>query len=322
MARTRSSAAFQVVAALSLAAAVGQVSLGGVVRVTNSGLGCPDWPLCHGQLIPPFELHTLIEYSHRLTGVLVGLFVLALTVMAWRQYRGDHRVTAAASLALVLVIAAGGLGGATVLTELAWWLVLLHLGIAEVLVASIAVAWIAAAGPSPSIEEQPASGPRDNFDWLVIATVLGVLALLLFGSYMVGRGYGTSCGGWPLCNGSAFPTGTAFATNMAHRYMALLVGILVGWTAYAAWSRRGSQPYMGWAAVALAALFAAQVILGAVTVWVGYAAAAKGLHLSLATLVWTALALLAALHFKRKWMLSDRSGPVAEPLAGVRGAAP
>ena len=56
-----------VVAALALLAAVGQVTLGGVVRLTDSGLGCPDWPLCHGKLIPPAEFHTLIEYSHRKT---------------------------------------------------------------------------------------------------------------------------------------------------------------------------------------------------------------------------------------------------------------
>ena len=52
---------------MALAAAVAQISLGGIVRITDSGLGCPDWPLCHGKLLPPLELHTLIEYSHRLS---------------------------------------------------------------------------------------------------------------------------------------------------------------------------------------------------------------------------------------------------------------
>ena len=56
-------------------------SIGGVVRITESGLGCPDWPLCHGRIIPPFDAATLIEYSHRLMASVVGLLVLATLVV-------------------------------------------------------------------------------------------------------------------------------------------------------------------------------------------------------------------------------------------------
>ena len=59
---------YKVVALLSLAVSFIQITLGGFVRASESGLGCPDWPLCHGQIIPPIEFHTLIEYSHRLNG--------------------------------------------------------------------------------------------------------------------------------------------------------------------------------------------------------------------------------------------------------------
>ena len=62
------------------------ITLGGIVRITGSGLGCPDWPLCHGKLIPPFEFHTLIEYTHRLVASSTGLIVLATAVTAaWNQ---------------------------------------------------------------------------------------------------------------------------------------------------------------------------------------------------------------------------------------------
>ena len=63
---------------LALIDAVAQVTLGGIVRVTGSGLGCPDWPLCYGQIIPPFKLDTLIEYSHRLSGMILGILVLSM----------------------------------------------------------------------------------------------------------------------------------------------------------------------------------------------------------------------------------------------------
>src|SRR6202163_4399829 len=58
-----------------------QIALGGLVRVSGSGLGCPDWPLCHGKPYPPPTFHAIIEYSHRANGVLFGP-LLILTVVA------------------------------------------------------------------------------------------------------------------------------------------------------------------------------------------------------------------------------------------------
>ena len=48
------------------------IVIGGIVRVTGSGDACPDWPLCHGSIIPPFELRIWIEWTHRLTNTLVA----------------------------------------------------------------------------------------------------------------------------------------------------------------------------------------------------------------------------------------------------------
>src|SRR5439155_11988088 len=79
--------------ALSVAAAVATyalVVLGGVVRVSGSGLGCPDWPLCHGRLLPPLNLHAIIEYSHRTTASLASALIVltaAVALLAWRKRR-------------------------------------------------------------------------------------------------------------------------------------------------------------------------------------------------------------------------------------------
>ncbi len=289
---------FRVVAAAALAAAFFQVTLGGVVRVTGSGLGCPDWPLCHGRIIPPLEFNTLLEYSHRLSASALGVLVLATAVLAWRYYRPNAWVLAPSLVGLALVLVAAILGGVTVLTELAWWGRTIHLSVAESLVACMVVAVVAGwrtslqpATPTPGAAGGSVPG------LLLAATAVGTFLVIISGSYMVGSGAGSSCATWPLCRGSLFPEGAAYAIHMGHRLVAALAGLLVLATAVAVWRRRLGQPALMWAAGGLVAVFLAQVMLGAATVWTGFAVGYKAAHLSLATLTWVALVWLMALRY-------------------------
>src|SRR5436305_12029436 len=79
---------------LSIATAVaafGLIVVGAVVRVSGSGLGCGnDWPLCHGSLVPLFDLPTFIEWNHRLFASLVALLSLATALWGWLRLR-EHR---------------------------------------------------------------------------------------------------------------------------------------------------------------------------------------------------------------------------------------
>jgi heme A synthase len=291
-------AAFRIVALVALVAAVGQVSLGGVVRVTGSGLGCPDWPLCHGQVLPPLELTTLIEYSHRLSATALGVLVLATAVMAWRTSRDDLRVTVSSTMAMALVVVAAVLGGITVWAELAWWVVLLHLGIAEFVVACMVVtaaaSWKVRQGPRVV---EVGDSTSSWFGLLVIGGVVGGFALIMSGSYMVGQGYGSACAAWPLCGGSLLPEGGATLVHMAHRFVAALLAVLVAATVITAWSRRARSPHVLWASLLAAALLVAQVLVGAATVWTGFSVPLKSIHLSVATMLWAALVFFATLQF-------------------------
>ena len=286
--------AFRIVALAALVAAFAQVTLGGIVRVTGSGLGCPDWPLCHGRLVPPLEYTALMEYSHRLSASALGVLVLGVAGLAWLSYRRNYWILISSIMGLVLAVMAAVLGGFTVMTDLDRWARLFHLGVAEGVVACMVIAsvvgWRASRG-SPAREAGIEETTR--FNLLVLATLVGTLVLILFGSYMVGYGAGSACGTWPLCRGDLVPDGTPFAIHMAHRFMAAAVAVLIAATAWSAWSRRGQRLGLGWAGVALAVLFAAQVLMGAGTVWTGFSMTMKGAHLSLATLVWIALAFLA-----------------------------
>src|SRR2546422_9752145 len=101
-----------------------QIALGGVVRVTGSGLGCPDWPLCNGRPYPPADLNAIIEYSHRTVGALTGLLIVATVVAAWAVFRTRRPAVAWLATASVIAVAVeGALGGVVVVSELKPWLV-------------------------------------------------------------------------------------------------------------------------------------------------------------------------------------------------------
>ena len=134
------------------------VLAGGTVRATGSGMGCPDWPLCYGQLIPPtsaaqlptdyasrwaVEGHpavfdaakTWIEYTNRLMGVLAGLGVLALLGVSLTLWRQKPSFTVSAFGILVLIAWEAWLGKNVVGTFLAPYAVSLHMVTALLLVA-------------------------------------------------------------------------------------------------------------------------------------------------------------------------------------------
>jgi heme A synthase len=92
--------AFRWLAAVTALFAYLQITLGGLVRVSGSGLGCRDWPLCDGRPYPPPDVHSVIEYAHRLAGTVTGFLILATVVGAWLLFRRQHRVPLLATAAL------------------------------------------------------------------------------------------------------------------------------------------------------------------------------------------------------------------------------
>jgi heme A synthase len=131
-----------------------QIALGGVVRVTGSGLGCPDWPLCHGRPYPPANLSSIIEYSHRAVGSVTELLILATFFGAWVAWRSRRRLVAwLASAALVAGLSEAALGGGVVANELASWLVLIHLGVAMVILGFLVATAVMSLPPSAGLAD-------------------------------------------------------------------------------------------------------------------------------------------------------------------------
>ena len=184
------------------------IVLGAVVRTTNSGLSCPDWPTCYGHWVPlPSDIAALptvgyaywqvmLEWVHRLiAGFFVGPLVLLLAVLTFLRRRAVPRIAFAGGLLLVLLLVQAGLGGLTVLDQNSPWSVAIHLGNA-LLVLTVTLRIAALASPTPAA---PAL--------FVPATTAWCLALLAMMSAAMTAKSGASlaCDTWPLCNGSLVP---------------------------------------------------------------------------------------------------------------------
>ena len=285
---------YKIVALLSLVVSFIQITLGGFVRASESGLGCPDWPLCHGQIIPPIEFHTLIEYSHRLNGSVLGILVTILLIICLMKYRSEKQLTIANYSAFGLVVGAGILGGITVITELAWWIRLIHLGIAQILAACLMyIVWKFLFVNVRNVHVD--LSPIRAWKWKMVLCVSLVFLLMLSGSYMVGIGASSSCSSWPLCKGLSIPEGLTYQVHMGHRYISVLSLAFVGYVAIELITHSNDSKLIKRIAHSVLGLIGVQIILGAITVWSGFSSHMKVTHLSVATLVWLSVILMSIL---------------------------
>ena len=266
------------------------VVLGGVVRVSGSGLGCPDWPLCHGRLLPPLDLHAIIEYSHRTTASLASALIVLTAVVAWLAWRKRRDIVIPATVALGLLVVQVVLGAITVRLELPPMIVLAHLATAMALLAAVCVTAVAASTPRPTTPVDRASVP------LARAAAAGTYLLILSGSLVVGSGASGSCNAWPLCGGGFSLTFEGYpAIQLLHRGLAAVVGVLVIVSLFGLLNRhRATRAVRATVALTLAAL-AFQVAVGAAVVTLHLPAALRGLHLALASAVWAGTVVLAVL---------------------------
>ena len=256
-------------ARLAIAASIATfvlIAVGGLVRATDSGLACPDWPGCFAfnDWIPAADAHVWIEHTHRLiaalaVGPMVGLIGL-ITVFSAR--RGDRVLLVAAVVAGVLVIVQSILGRFVVSEGLARELVTAHLGMAlTVLAMTILIADRAIHGPLPA---RRSALPTT----LIGVTAAAVFAQMLLGSWVTGHDAGLAFADFPLMNGSLLPELVVVeqAIQFAHRGLAVALLLLVGWMAWAV--RRATEDRLARGlAAASAILIVVQLLLGAANVW-------------------------------------------------------
>jgi len=300
---------FRRVAVLTAVFAYLQIALGGVVRVSGSGLGCPDWPLCQGRPYPPANLHSIIEYSHRTVGAITGLLLVATVVGAWIVFRNRRPVVAwLATASLIAYGTEGLLGALVVFGELPSWLVAVHLGMAMIIIGCLIATAVMSMPESTGVLDA-------GFRRLSIAAAAATYVMLLTGSTVVASAADESCNSWPLCGGGfALDFSGANAFTMLHRGTVLGVSLLLVYVltrAIRRWSAVGGMRILALGTLLVLAL---QVVVGAASAFTA-AALANGLHVALATLVWSGVITTALLTAPR----ADRQ-PGASRLRAERTA--
>ncbi|MER7797823.1 COX15/CtaA family protein [Microbacterium sp. NPDC096154] len=264
----------RVLAWLSFLAEVTIIGTGGAVRLTGSGLGCSEWPLCTPEsLVPTAELgvHGLIEFGNRtMTGV-VGLLALAVLILTIRRGRARRDLVVLASVVLGGIVAQAVVGGVTVWTGLNPFIVGFHY-VASVTLVALTAAYL--------VRASERSGPRERVvpTWFAILTHVTTLALaatIFFGVLTTANG---------PHSGDADVIRTGFdATVLAHvhSWPGYILLVLVVVLAAAAAVRR-LRP-VRWL-VALLAIIAVQVVVGVIQARNGLPELLVGIHMVLAAL--------------------------------------
>jgi heme A synthase len=288
---------FQRLLLITIAATFVLVVIGGTVRATDSGLGCPDWPTCHGKLIPSADKHTLIEFSHRTAAAVVGFLFLGVTFFTFKTERRNKLVFWLAFSAGLLLVAQIILGGVTVKKELPAEIVAAHLGTAMIFMAVMIVTATISLMRARA-RQVFAFASETTFNRLAIATAATAFVTLLLGSYISGTDAALACSGWPLCNGSLTPGGgSAEGLHFLHRLVAGVLGIMILGLIYQAFEERRNQPLLLRLSMGAGVLYLAQALIGAANIWTDLAAGVVVTHLSLAALLWCVMITINALAY-------------------------
>ena len=292
---------FQKLTLITLATTFLLVAVGGIVRGTGSGLGCPDWPLCYDQLFAPSgNFGAWIEWTHRAIAAVIGVLVLGIAYLAIRHFRDRRSILWPSLAAIALTGFQAVLGKITVETGNSGESVTAHLATAMLLLALLAYLAIRSMYPA----RLPTQGASQRLTLFLAFTAASVYALLLFGSQVTATGSALVFPDWPLFRGSLVPTFSADPavaqlqlTHVLHRLVAAVVGVIVLAAAWICWRRldRGLAPILarpGLLALTgtAAALYLVQVIVGALQIFTTLAPWTVALHVSLGAAIWLLLA--------------------------------
>jgi heme A synthase len=194
---------------------------GNVVAGLKVGLACPDWPLCHGRVLPPLRWDIYMEFMHRVIGAIASVFLIVLSYKIFRNYRGVARLVPVLTMCLLLLQIA--LGGVVVLLKLPVDLTTVHFG--NALIIFSLVLYMAFFDGK---EKRPIFS-IGNYGGLFFFLGLLVFLQAVLGAYVRHSEAGLACPDFPKCLGYWIPPELSgiVLIHFSHRILAYLIFILV-----------------------------------------------------------------------------------------------
>jgi heme a synthase len=303
------------VASLAMGTLVLIVFTGAAVRVTGSGLGCPDWPNCYedGRLTPELGTHSYIEFGNRMLTSIVGISAVAALVLAFARKPFRRDLALLAALLPLGVLGQAVMGGLTVLYGLAPGWVMAHFALSMViLVAAGALAWRA----RPSWEPGARAGDRVVARWVWALFALGGVTLFAGTAATAAGPHAGGSGTGDVVERLQFKGADTVGWLIdRHGALATALGVLaiaVWWVA----RRRGADDSLVHRLARVCLLMAAQGALGLVQYQLEVPAEMVWVHVALATLLWVGIVLAAV------QVGSPLRAPRAEPARRARRSAP
>ena len=286
---------FQKLATATVATTFLLVTIGVVVRATDSGMACPHWPGCfEGQFLPGLDAdyQVWLEWIHRTIAALIGFLILGMAIAAVRDYRNRASILWPSLAAVALVGFQAWLGRETVRLNNSGESVTAHLAAAMALVGLLVYVLVRSLHPA----RMGGRGGSQRFTLLASLASAATFALLMFGSNVTAAGPGMSLvfPDWPLMGGTLFPELTEVtATHVLHRWVAIIVGLIVVAVALVALRTQRHRPTVVRLALAAAVLYPIQAVVGGLQVLTQLEEWTQTLHLALGALIWMVTVALA-----------------------------
>jgi len=272
----------------ALASTILLILVGSIVRVTGNGLGCPDWPLCYGQAIPPAFASAWVEFSHRFLAAATTAQVVLLVLLAWRNHRSEKWIFRPALAAVGLLTVQIAFGGLHVILELPAATGWIHTGLAMLIVGMLAALVTVTLPAAQALRAEAQTFRNTRFLAWVSVTAVATYLLLLTGSYVTRSGASLACPSFPLCGSDAPGLRGLIAIQMLHRYAAFGVALLtlgtVVWLLVRA-KGLGLKRY----AWGMLGLLVVQIGLGIVNVLLRLPMWSRALHLTVGAGFWVGI---------------------------------
>lgn len=316
---------FQRLAAATVVTTFLLVTIGVIVRATDSGLGCPDWPFCYGQLLPPAgDFKAWIEWVHRTVAALIGFLILGMAAVSVIDHRDRRSILWPSLVAVGLVGFQAYLGRETVRLGNSGESVTAHLAAAMALVGILVYLLVRASYPV----RIGGRGGSQRFTLLAAFGAAATFVLLLFGSNVTALNAGLVFLDWPLMSGGIYPFDPStpddvtvlYAAHALHRYVAAVVFAVLLAVAAAAAKTQRARPGLRAMAIAIFGLYVVQVVVGGLQVLTRLSDWSQTLHLALGALIWGgAVALAVASYYAARTEVAAAAPTATAPGSGGSG---